>query len=117
METLDKGMSRAEEVAGAAKERGAEAYEKAQQAAGQAYQKASEAAGEAYDRTSRTASGAYDQAVGYGRENPALMTLITLGVGVGIGILLASSLRRSESGSYSSPIVDAVYDFSRNLFR
>jgi len=79
--------------------------------------KPSEAAGEAYERSSRAASGAYEQAVGFGRENPVLMTLIVLGVGVGIGVLLASSGRRSESGSYSSPIVDAVHDFSRNLFR
>lgn len=73
--------------------------------------------GEAYEKTSRAVSGAYDQAVSYGRENPALMTLIALGLSVGIGMLLASSLRRSSSGSYTSPIIDAVHDFASNLFR
>jgi ElaB/YqjD/DUF883 family membrane-anchored ribosome-binding protein len=104
-------------LAGTVRERGAEAYEKAQQTASQAYQKTAEAAGEAYEKTSRAVGGAYDQAVGYGRENPALMTLVALGIGVGLGFLLASSLRRSNPGSITEPIVDAVHDFASGFMR
>lgn len=114
MDSPDKGTM--EDLVGTAKERGAEIYEQAQQTASQAYQKTSEAAGEAYEKTTRAVSGAYEQAAGYGRENPALMTLIALGIGVGVGVLLASSLRRSNSGSVTTPIVDAIYDFASNLF-
>lgn len=96
---------------------GAEVYEQAKQSASEAYQKTSEAVGEAYEKTSKAVTGAYDQAVGYGRENPALMTLIAFGIGVGVGILLSTSLRRSPSRSFTEPIVDAISAFASDYLR
>jgi ElaB/YqjD/DUF883 family membrane-anchored ribosome-binding protein len=100
-------------------ERGAEVYEKARQTAGEAYEKTSEAVGEAYEKTSKAVTGAYEQAVGYGRENPAMMTLIAFGIGLGVGLLLASSARRPHYGyrSFAEPVVDAISGLARDYLR
>jgi ElaB/YqjD/DUF883 family membrane-anchored ribosome-binding protein len=98
---------------------GESAYETAKQTAGEAYEKTSEAVGEAYEKTSKAVTGAYEQAVGYGRENPATMTLIAFGIGLGVGLLLASSARRPHYGyrSFAEPVVDAISGFARDYLR
>lgn len=96
---------------------GVEAYEQAKQPAKEAYQKTAEAAGEVYEKTSRAVSGAYEQVVSYGQENPALMTLVAFGLGVGVGLLLASSVRRSRSRGFTEPIVEAIQDFASDYLR
>ncbi len=62
-------------------ERGAEIIDQAKQKVG-----------EAYEQANKRMSEQYEKAVDYGRENPGLTTLIALGLGVGIGLLLANSL-------------------------
>ena len=47
---------------------------------------------DAYQQTSKSVSEQYAKAVDYGHENPGITTLIALGVGVGIGLLLAGSV-------------------------
>lgn len=111
------GTSMTGASAEAAVERGKEAYEKAQQYGSEVYQKTSEAVGEAYEKTADVVSGAYEQAISYGRENPALMTLIAFGLGVGVGLLLASSVRQSRYRSLTAPIVDAISDFANDYLR
>lgn len=92
-------------------------YEKAKEMAGEGYEKASEKVGEAYKKTSEVMSGAYESGTSYVRENPAMTTLIALGVGVGIGLLLASSMQRPRYSRLTSPIVDAVYDMVNDYIR
>jgi ElaB/YqjD/DUF883 family membrane-anchored ribosome-binding protein len=94
-------------------------YEKAKEMAGEGYEKASEKVGEAYRKTSQAMSGAYESGAGYVRENPGMTTLIALGVGIGIGFLLASGVRRPHYGysRFTEPIVDAIYDMVGNYIR
>jgi ElaB/YqjD/DUF883 family membrane-anchored ribosome-binding protein len=98
-------------------EKGKEAYEKAQQYGSEAYQKTSETLGQAYDKTAKAVGETYDQAMAYGRQNPALMTLIALGIGVGVGLMLAGSVRRTRTRSFSEPIVEAISDFASEYLR
>jgi ElaB/YqjD/DUF883 family membrane-anchored ribosome-binding protein len=93
------------------------AYEKARESAGEAYEKTSEKLGEAYEKTSRAVTGAYEEAISYGRENPALMTLIAFGLGMGVGLLLAGSMRRPRYGGFTEPIIGAFQDFARDYLR
>jgi ElaB/YqjD/DUF883 family membrane-anchored ribosome-binding protein len=81
------------------------------------YDKAQHMAQEGYHKTSQAVSGAYESAVSYGRENPATMTLIALGIGLGVGLLLGAGLRRPRQGSFTTPIVDAVYDMVNDYLR
>lgn len=57
----------------------------------EAIKQAKQQASEAYEQTSQRVSEQYGKAVEYGHENPSLTTLIAIGVGV--GLLLASSVR------------------------
>lgn len=96
---------------------GKDVYEKASQMAGEGYQKASEKAGEMYRQTSETMSDAYESGASYVRQNPGMTTLIALGVGVGIGLLLSSSMRRPRYQKFTEPIVDAIYDMVNDYVR
>jgi ElaB/YqjD/DUF883 family membrane-anchored ribosome-binding protein len=88
------------------------------QAAAQAYDKASRTASEAYDKTSQTLSASYDQAMVYGRDNPGKLTLIAFGAGIGVGILLAGGFStRSRSSRIVPPVVDALSEIAREVFR
>ena len=68
--------------------RGAEVVDQAKRQVSQAKQQVSEA----YKQTSKHVTKQYEKAIDYGRENPGTTTLIALGVGVGIGLLLGGSL-------------------------
>ncbi|MFP5212891.1 MAG: hypothetical protein ACLGPL_05880 [Acidobacteriota bacterium] len=81
------------------------------------YAQGEHAVAEAYDRTARAVKGSYDQAVSYGQENPAKLALITLGVGVGIGLLLSSVSRRSRRGRLVRPVIDTLYDIAQEFVR
>ena len=95
---LESTMAGAQAGAQTAMETGKDVYDRAQQMAGEGYQKASEKVGEAYRKTSRAVSGAYESGVGYVQENPAMMTLVALGIGVGIGFLLGGEPAPPPSG-------------------
>jgi len=72
---------------------------------------------QAYERTNEILSNSYDQAVTYARENPGKTTLIALGIGVGLGLLLASGGRRSRIRRYGEPIVNALSDVALEMIR
>src|SRR5512140_1160819 len=84
--------------------RGAEVYDQTKQTVS-----------EAYDKTARTLSDGYEQAMMYGRENPGKMTMIALGIGFGLGLLMAS--RRSRARRYAEPIINAVSDIALEFVR
>ena len=88
----------------------------ASQAVSDAYDKTSQVVGDAYDKTSEVVSGSYDQAMSYGRENPAKMTLIAFGIGVGVGLLLVAGSRGSRSGRFTQPLVHALQDIAGEYF-
>jgi hypothetical protein len=106
-----------QETYGTSMEGGQGPVEKAQQVGSEAYQRTSEALGQAYDKTADVVGGAYDQAVSYGRENPATMTLVAFGIGVGVGLLLAGTLSQPRGRSFTEPIVNAISNIARDVLR
>jgi ElaB/YqjD/DUF883 family membrane-anchored ribosome-binding protein len=93
-------------TAQSALESGAEAYEQAEQAAS-----------DVYDKTAKAVSETYEHAKNYSAENPFKTVLIALGVGVGVGFLLGASSRRSRTGRYARPVVNALSDIALEFFR
>ena len=83
------------------------------------YGQAEKAVGDAYDKTAQTVSQTYDQAKSYSTENPGKTILIAVGIGVGLGFLLggSSSSRRSRTGRYAQPVVNALSDLAQEYFR
>jgi ElaB/YqjD/DUF883 family membrane-anchored ribosome-binding protein len=67
-------------------DRGAEVYGQAEQAVS-----------DVYDKTAQAVSKTYDQAKNYSSENPGKAMLIASGIGVGLGLLLGVSSRRSRT--------------------
>jgi len=58
------------------------------------------------------------QAVTYGRENPGTAALIAFGAGIGLGILIGSSLNsRSRTTRIINPIMGALTDIAAEIFR
>src|SRR5262245_26623755 len=55
-------------------------------------EQAKQTATDVYQRASKSLNETYNQAVDYGRDHPGTTTLIALGAGIGIGILLSSSI-------------------------
>ena len=83
------------------------------------YGQAEQAVSDAYDKTAQTVSQTYEQAKSYSTENPGKTILIALGIGVGLGFLLgaSSSSRRSRTGRYAQPVVNALSDLALEFFR
>ena len=73
----------------------------------------------AYDKTSQVLSDTYDQAMSYGKENPGKLTLIAFGAGIGIGLLLSSTLGggRSRTSRIAEPVVNALSQVALEFFR
>ncbi|BCS54819.1 hypothetical protein GSVR_31270 [Geobacter sp. SVR] len=95
-----------------------EAGQRVQQQASDMYDKTRRAVSEAYEKTSREVSGRYDQLMVYSRENPGKTTLIALGTGLGVGLLLGSVTRQARpTNRYAQPIVNALSDVAREYFR
>lgn len=88
------------------KERGAKAYGQAK-----------DAVSDVYNKTAQAVSKTYDKAKGYSTENPGTAILIALGVGVGLGFLLGASSRRSRTGRFAQPLVNAISEIAREYFR
>ena len=87
-------------------ERGAEVYGQAEQAVS-----------DAYDKTTQAVSETYGQTKSYSSENPGKTILIALGIGVGLGFLLGASSRRSRTGRFAQPVVNALSDIALEFFR
>lgn len=98
------------------KERGAEMYGKAKEQGSEMYDKAEHALSDAYDKTSKMASDTYRHTRQYSSENPGTTILIALGIGVGLGFLLAASSHRS-SRRYAQPVIHALSDLASDIFR
>jgi ElaB/YqjD/DUF883 family membrane-anchored ribosome-binding protein len=71
----------------------------------------------AYDRTAEAVNGTYQKAVEYGKENPGKATLIAFGVGVGVGMLLASGRSPRGRGRFVPPVMNALSEIATQLFR
>jgi ElaB/YqjD/DUF883 family membrane-anchored ribosome-binding protein len=71
----------------------------------------------AYDRTAEAVNGTYQKAVEYGKENPGKTTLIAFGVGVGVGMLLASGRSPRGRGRFVPPVMNALSEIATQLFR
>jgi ElaB/YqjD/DUF883 family membrane-anchored ribosome-binding protein len=67
-----------------------------------------------YDRGAQAAKQAYRSAVDYNRENPAALTLVALGAGVGIGLLFA---RRNRHGAWPAAATLVADAFVKALRR
>jgi ElaB/YqjD/DUF883 family membrane-anchored ribosome-binding protein len=81
---------------------------------------AKQAVTDVYNRASQSLNEGYTQAVDYSRENPGKTTLIALGAGIGIGLLLAGSLsssRSSRTGRIVPPIMNALTEVAAAIFR
>jgi ElaB/YqjD/DUF883 family membrane-anchored ribosome-binding protein len=87
-------------------EHGAEAFDHAQQKVS-----------DAYDQTSEKVGENYNKAKSYIHDNPGKALLITLGIGVGIGLLLGGSTQRTRTGRLAQPVVHALSDIALAFFR
>ena len=87
-------------------ERGAEAYEQMEKTVS-----------DIYDKTAQAVSETYEKARSYSNENPGKTVLIALGIGVGLGFLLGASSRRSRTGRFPEPVLNALSDIALELFR
>lgn len=86
----------------------------------EAVDQAKQAVTDAYNRASKSLNESYTQAIDYGRENPGKTTLIAFGAGIGIGLLLAGSLgssRNSRTGRIVPPVMNALTEIAREVFR
>jgi ElaB/YqjD/DUF883 family membrane-anchored ribosome-binding protein len=81
------------------------------------YGQAEQAVIDGYDKTAQAVSETYEQAKSYGTKNPGKTILIALGIGVGLGFLLGASSRRSRTGRYAQPVVNALSDIALEFFR
>ncbi len=73
-----------------------------------------------YQRASRGVNETVEQAKEYSRENPGTATLVAFGIGVGVGVLLASgalSSGRSRSQRIVPPVMNALSEIAGELFR
>lgn len=87
-------------------ERGAEIYGEAEQTVS-----------EVYDKTAQAVSETYEKAKSYSEGNPGKTVLVALGIGVGVGFLLGARSRRSRTGRFAQPVVNALSEIALELFR
>jgi ElaB/YqjD/DUF883 family membrane-anchored ribosome-binding protein len=102
-----------------AKDTAQSTIDQTKQAVNDAYGKTTEVLGNAYEKTSEVLGNTYDKTMTYGRENPGTLTLIAFGAGIGVGLLLASSLGggRSRTSRIAEPIVGALSQIALEYLR
>lgn len=78
----------------------------------EAYVEAEKAVSDVYDKTASSVNETYKKIKSYSTENQGKTILITLGIGMGLGILLGagSSYYRSRTSRYTRPEVNALSD-------
>jgi hypothetical protein len=81
------------------------------------YEKSKMGGNHAFDRSESSFSETYGQALEYSRNNPGKATLIAFGIGIGVGLLLQGSARRSRASRYGEPIVDALSKIALEFVR
>ncbi|HMV86892.1 MAG TPA: hypothetical protein PLD20_12765 [Blastocatellia bacterium] len=80
--------------------------------------KAKDNLGQAYDRASQSVSDTWDQAATYTRSNPGTATMIAFGAGIGVGLLLATTMNsRSRTQRIAPPVIRALSEIAGELFR
>jgi ElaB/YqjD/DUF883 family membrane-anchored ribosome-binding protein len=87
---------------------------------GEMIDQAGQAVSEAYQRATQTVNEKLGQAKEYSRENPGTATMVAFGVGVGVGVLLASGLLntgRSRSQRIVPPVMNALSEIASELLR
>lgn len=82
-----------------------------------AYDETRRAMSQAYERSSRAIGETYDHALDYGRHNPGKAALIAFGIGIGVGMLVLGSGRRSRVSRYGEPIVNALSNMALEFVR
>lgn len=73
-----------------------------------------------YNQTAQSVSQGYENIKEYGQNNPGTMTLIAFGAGVGVGLLLASSMtgsRNTRAGRIVPPVLNALSDIAAQVLR
>ena len=86
--------------------------------AGEAMHQAKQKVTDAYNRASDTMNQTYEQALSYGRSNPGTTMLITFGVGLGVGLLLANSAaQRTRTRRIVPPVMNALSEIASEIFR
>lgn len=84
----------------------------------EAYGKAEQVVGDAYDKTAQKVKETFEKAKNYSDENQGKTILVALGVGVGIGLLLnAGSSYRSRTDRIAQPVINALSDIARAIYR
>jgi len=87
--------------------------------------KGAEALSQAYNQATDTVNDTVQQAVtygkqavSYGRENPGKAALVAFGAGIGIGILIASSVNsRTRTTRIVTPVLSAITEIAAEIFR
>jgi ElaB/YqjD/DUF883 family membrane-anchored ribosome-binding protein len=90
------------------------ATQKMRDVGGEAYEKVEKATGHVYDQTAQVLDESYKQVNSFVNENPQTTALMAFGVGLTLGLLLASGGWRSTGWRpyrhYGAPIMDALYN-------
>src|SRR5512142_2445833 len=82
-----------------------------------AFEETKHAMSHAYERSSRAIGETYDNALQYGRQNPGKAALIAFGIGIGVGMLLLGSSRRSRMSRYGEPVVNALSNMAMEFIK
>ena len=72
------------------------------------------------ERTSEVASQSFDRAMVYFKDNPGTLALVSLGAGIGIGLLIANggfSTRSARTARYAEPLVNAISGIALEFLR
>ena len=87
---------------------------------GEIVDQAKQTVNDVYQKASKSVNETLGQAKEYSRENPGTATLAAFGIGVGVGVLLASGVLtsgRSRSQRIVPPIMTAISEIAGELFR
>jgi hypothetical protein len=92
-------------------------FERSRREVGRSVRQAKEKLSDAYEKTSEAASRAYQEAITSASENPGLSALVCFGVGVSVGLWLASMTRSRSFRDRIVPVLatavaDAVKEFA-----
>jgi hypothetical protein len=71
------------------------------------YGHAEQAVSDVYDKTTPSVSKAYKQAMSYCSKNPGKTILVSLGIGVGMVVIMSASFHRTHTGRFTRTVVRA----------
>jgi ElaB/YqjD/DUF883 family membrane-anchored ribosome-binding protein len=75
-------------------------------------------AGEVFDKTTEKVRDSYEKARNYSLENPGKLIFITLGIGIGVGLLLgANSHHQSRTSRMVQAMVHSLSDIATEFIR